>query len=262
MVMWLLMWWGWTPPPAKLTHCWRCGSWWCGPCPLEPSFPPQTPSLKWTLRGDPMSLIQEFNDLPFRRRALKNICWLGYTHVSSVPAWKKTSQTTRFQNFRCFTFGIEDFCLSMGSGKGWFGAGVWKFTIFVNLQHSGRRVFVAVWLRVSFLDFIAKPVLGQGASYCVGQGPQRSLMKGWGRPPGKFSSNFWESYFSFLKWWEYWESPGWGIQTHAPSCAHPSWILISSENISRLYIVDLPWTVYLWNHQSIGSSSKYYTHSK
>ena len=138
------MWWEWTPPPAKLTHCWRCGSWWYGPCPLEPSFPPQTPSLEWTIRGDPMSLIQEFNDLPFRRRALKNICWLGYTHVSSVPAWKKTPRTRRFQNFSCSTFGIEDFCLSMGRGKGWFGAGVWKFTIFVSLQHSRRKVYCCI----------------------------------------------------------------------------------------------------------------------
>ena len=146
------MWWEWTPPPAKLTHCWRCGFWWCGPCPLEPSFPPQTPSLEWTIRGDPMSLIQEFNDLPFRRRALKNICWLGYTHVSSVPAWKKTPHTRRFQSFSCSTFGIEDFCLSMGSGKGWFGAGVWKYTIFVSLQPSGRKVVVRLWLHESILQ--------------------------------------------------------------------------------------------------------------
>ena len=32
---------------------------------------------------------------PFRRSALKNICWLGYTQVSSVPACKWKSSTNR-----------------------------------------------------------------------------------------------------------------------------------------------------------------------
>ena len=35
----------WYSPPARPTRCWHCGSWWCGPCPLEPRSPPQTPSL-------------------------------------------------------------------------------------------------------------------------------------------------------------------------------------------------------------------------
>merc|ERR1719180_9059 len=47
------------------------------------------------------------NSQPFLRSALKNICWLGYVQVSSVPA-----------------FGIEDFWRSIGKGKGWLGAGV------------------------------------------------------------------------------------------------------------------------------------------
>ena len=58
---------------------------------------------------------------------------------------KKTPRTRRFQSFSCSTFGIEDFCLSMGRGKGWFGAGVWKFTIFVSLQHSRRKVVARIY---------------------------------------------------------------------------------------------------------------------
>ena len=53
-------------------------------------------------------------------------------------------------------------------------------------------------LHEHILVFIAEPVLGQAASYCVGQGPQRSLMKGLGRPPRKFSNNLWESPFLFF----------------------------------------------------------------
>ena len=57
---------------------------------------------------------------------------------------EKTPHTRRFQSFSCSTFGIEDFCLSMGRGKGWFGAGVWKFTIFDSLQHSRRVVYCCI----------------------------------------------------------------------------------------------------------------------
>ena len=56
-----------------------------------------------------------------------------------------------------------------------------------NVQ--GVKCMVALRLHESILVIIAEPVLGQAASYCVGQGPQRSLMKGWGRPPRKFSNN-------------------------------------------------------------------------
>ena len=57
-----------------------------------------------------------------------------------------------------------------------------------NIQ--GVKCIVALWLHESILAVIAEPVLGQAASYCVGQGPQKSWMKGWGRPPRKFSNNF------------------------------------------------------------------------
>ena len=192
MVMWLLMWWEWTPPPAKLTHCWRCGSWWCGPCPLEPSFPPQTPSLEWTIRGDPMSLIQEFNDLPFRRRALKNICWLGYTHVSSVPAWKKHLIPEDSRISVVLPLELKTFVSLLEEGKAGLGQESGNLPSLLAYNIQGVKCIVALWLHESILAVIAEPVLGQAASYCVGQGPQKSWMKGWGRPPRKFSNNFWE----------------------------------------------------------------------